>query len=137
MNLNGVERAEIAVELKTKHKYNCCQAVTAVLADQTELTEEQLFAIAAPFCVGMGTMEATCGCLIGAGMIAGLKTEGQKTLPLGKKILEKFKESSGGVITCRELKQLVDGKPVCSCEDCVRHAVAAYEEVMGIVQMLS
>jgi hypothetical protein len=36
--------------------------------------------ISAGFCAGMGNMQATCGALIGAGMIAGLKTEGKGTL---------------------------------------------------------
>ena len=33
------ERAEKAVELKISGGYNCSQAVTAVLADQTSLTD--------------------------------------------------------------------------------------------------
>ena len=39
MTLEG--RAQRAVELKNSGKYNCAQAVTAALSDQTELTEEQ------------------------------------------------------------------------------------------------
>ena len=73
------ERAEKAVELKTSGKYNCAQSVTVALADQTKLSEEELRQISAGFCAGMGNLEATCGALIGAGMIAGLKTEGKGT----------------------------------------------------------
>ena len=43
------ERAQKAVELKTRGGYNCSQAVTAALADQTGLTEEQLKQVAAGF----------------------------------------------------------------------------------------
>ena len=43
MNLN--ERAEKAVALKASGQYNCSQAVTAALADETPLTEEQLRAV--------------------------------------------------------------------------------------------
>ena len=71
------ERAEKAVAMKNSGMYNCAQSVTAALADETDLTEEQLCQISAGFCAGMGNMEATCGALIGAGMIAGLKTEGK------------------------------------------------------------
>ena len=73
------ERAKKAVELKTLGGYNCSQAVTAVLADQTGLSEEQLKQLSAGFCAGMGNLEATCGALIGAVMIAGSKTEGNGT----------------------------------------------------------
>ena len=72
MNLN--ERAEMAVQRKNSGKYKCDQAVTTDLADQTGLQEEQMKQISAGFCAGMGNMQATCGALIGAGMIAGLKT---------------------------------------------------------------
>ena len=125
------ERAERAVTLKTSGGYNCSQAVTASLADQTELTEEQLKKISAGFCAGMGNMEATCGALIGAGMIAGLKTGGQGTLAKTRQIQERFKEKCGS-IKCKELKTLSDGKPLCPCEDCVRNAVIIYDEVLGV-----
>lgn len=127
------ERAEKAVQLKNTCGYNCSQAVTAVLADQTDLTEEQLKHVAAGFCVGMGNMEATCGALIGAGMIAGLKTEGNGTLKLTRQILETFKEKCGAV-RCKDLKAVTDGKPLCPCEECVRNAVMIYGEVVGIME---
>lgn len=127
------ERAEKAVQLKNTGGYNCSQAVTAVLADQTDLTEEQLKHVAAGFCVGMGNMEATCGALIGAGMIAGLKTEGNGTLKLTRQILETFKEKCGAV-RCKDLKAVTDGKPLCPCEECVRNAVMIYGEVVGIME---
>ncbi len=125
------ERAEKAVQLKTSGGYNCSQAVTAALADQTGLTEEQLKQVAAGFCAGMGNMEATCGAIIGAGMIAGLKTEGMGTLPKARQIQETFREHCGAT-RCRDLKTMTDGKPLCPCEECVRNAVLIYGEVMGL-----
>ena len=125
------ERAQKAVELKKSGWYNCSQAVTAVLADQTSLTEEQLKQVAAGFCAGMGNLEATCGALIGAGMIAGLKTKGKGTLLATRKMLEAFKKRCGA-IQCKELKTVTDGKPLCPCEECVRNAVLIYGEVLGI-----
>ena len=49
------DRAEYAAELKNHGGYNCCQAVVAALADETNLPKEQLTQIAAGFCAGMGT----------------------------------------------------------------------------------
>ena len=125
------ERADKAVQLKTMGGYNCSQAVTAAFSDQTSLTEEQLKQISAGFCAGMGNLEATCGALIGAGMIAGLKTEGNGTLMKTRQIQETFKDRCGA-IKCKELKTVTDGKPLCSCEDCVRNAVLIYGEVMDL-----
>ena len=129
MNIN--ERAEKAVQLKMSGGYNCSQAVTAALADQTDLTDEQLKQIAAGFCAGMGNLEATCGALIGAVMIAGIKTEGQGTLKVARQIQEKFRDRCGA-IKCKELKTITDGKPLCPCEECVRNAVLIYGEVMNL-----
>ena len=125
------ERAEKAVELKNSGACNCSQAVSAVLTDQTTLSPAQLKQITAGFCAGMGNLEATCGALIGAGVIAGLKTEGNGTLRQTKKILESFKERCGAT-RCKDLKAIVDGKVFCPCEDCVRNAVLSYGEVMDL-----
>ena len=125
------ERAEKAAGLKMSGRYNCAQAVSAALADETPLTEQQLCQITAGFCAGMGTMEATCGALIGAGIAAGLKTEGAGTLMYTRQMITEFKNLCGAT-ACRDLKARVDGKPLCTCEDCVRNAVRAYGKVMGM-----
>ncbi|MCR5278129.1 MAG: C-GCAxxG-C-C family protein [Lachnospiraceae bacterium] len=125
------ERADKAVELKLHGGYNCSQAVTAALADQTDLTEEQLKQVSAGFCAGMGNLEATCGAIIGAGMIAGLKTQGKDTLPIARQIQETFRDRCGA-IKCKDLKTITDGKPLCPCEECVRNAVLIYGEIMGL-----
>lgn len=125
------ERADRAVELKNSGMYNCAQSVTAALADQTDLSEEQLKQISAGFCAGMGNLEATCGALIGAGMIAGLKTQGKGTLGVTRQLQEEFANRCGA-IKCRDLKTVTDGKPLCPCEDCVRNAVMIYGEILGV-----
>ena len=129
MTLN--ERAQKAVDMKNSGMYNCAQSVTVALADETNLSEEQLKQISAGFCAGMGTMEATCGALIGAGMIAGLKTEGKGTLGITKQIQEEFVKKCGA-LKCKDLKAVTDGKPLCPCEECVRNAVLVYGEKMGL-----
>ncbi len=127
MNSN---RAEYAAELRREHGCNCCQAVAVALADETKLPEELIKQIASGFGGGMGTTEATCGALIGAGIIAGLKDEGVATLKDTRQILKEFQKLSGAVI-CKELKGIETGKVLCACEDCVKNAVHAYETVMA------
>ena len=92
------------------------------------MDKELLQQISAGFAVGMGCMEATCGALIGASIIAGLRTKGKGTVKLTKQILTKFKEKSGATI-CSDLKGIKTGIVLCECNDCVRNAVLAAEEV--------
>lgn len=129
MTLN--ERANKAVELKTSGQFNCAQSVAIALADETSLSQEQLQQLTAGFCAGMGNMEATCGALIGAGMITGLKTQGQGTLGKTRQIQEEFTRRCGA-LRCKDLKTVTDGKPLCPCEECVRNAVMVYGEIMGL-----
>jgi len=125
------ERAELAADWKKSGWYNCSQAVVLALDDQTNLSECQLGQAASGFAVGMGNMEGTCGSLIGAGMIAGLHCEGKNAVHFAKQISENFCKRSGAVI-CKELKGKETGKLLCSCENCVRNAILAYGEVMGL-----
>ncbi len=125
------EISEKAVEYKMSGKYNCAQAVTVALAGETDIDPENLKMISAGFCAGMGNLEATCGALIGAGMIAGLKTRGEGTLKMTRMIQEEFKNRCGA-IKCKDLKTVSEGKPLCPCEECVRNAVLVYGEIMGI-----
>ncbi len=100
-------------------------------ADQTDLSEEQLYQLASDFGLGMGNMEATCGALVGAGLVAGLVTSGKGTVRLTRQISEHFKTTCDAVI-CKELKGIGTGKVLCPCDRCVRNAVLAYAEVCGL-----
>ncbi len=125
------ERTDRAVALKRSGNYNCAQAVLEVLKDQTGLDEETLHQLGAGFCAGMGNMEATCGALLAANMALSLAMKGKAVLPMSKKLIEGFRERSGAT-RCRDLKQITDGKPLCSCEQCVSNAVSLYCEIAGI-----
>lgn len=129
--MNIQERAEKASKLKLCGKYNCCQAVLSVLADETEIDEEHLNMLGAGFAAGMGNMEGTCGSLVGAAIIAGLKTNGNSTLRFTRKISEIFSQKCGAAI-CKTIKGKETGIVLCPCEQCVKNAVLAYGEVMGL-----
>ena len=119
-----------AYAAKLKREMNCCQAVVRAFADTVSLDEATLTSLAAGFGSGMGTMEGSCGALVGAVMVAGLRTGGNGTMALSRRILPRFRELCGATI-CRELKGVDTGKPLCSCEDCVRNAVLAAAEALG------
>ena len=123
------ERQEYAAQLK--REMNCCQAVVRAFADTLDMPEDKLMQLAAGFGAGMGTMEGTCGALVGAILVAGLRTGGEGTISLSRKMLPRFKELCGGATICRDLKGIGTGKVLCSCENCVRNAVLAAEEAIG------
>ena len=127
--MEKTNRAEYAAQLRSFHGCNCCQAVAVALADETNLPAEQLKQIASGFGGGMGTMDDTCGALVGTGIIAGLKLEGKATQRYTRQIVTEFKEMSGAVV-CKELKGIGTGVMLCPCEECVKNAVRAYEKVM-------
>ena len=124
-------RKHIAAEKKRCGSHNCAQAVLHTYADVAGVDETTAMNIGNAFAAGMGNMEATCGALIGAGIAAGLKTGGKGTLKCTRRMIEAFRAACGAV-TCRDLKSMVDGKPLCPCEDCVRNAVLIYGEVLGL-----
>ena len=122
------ERMELAA--KYKREMNCCQAVAKAFADTVDVDEPTLLRLAAGFGAGMGTMDGTCGALVGAIMIASLRAKDGGATALSRNILPRFRELCGATI-CRELKGVDTGKVLCSCENCVRNAVRAAEEAIS------
>lgn len=116
---------EMAVEIRRTHEGNCCQAVTAALT-----RDPRLVTAAAGFGGGMGNTQGPCGALVGAVISAGIQTDGQSTTRFSRQIYDKFQQRCGAVI-CRDLKGIGTGTVLCSCDDCVRNAMQAYQEVFG------
>lgn len=77
----------------------------------------------------MGTMEATCGALIGANMMLGMKTEGKGTVMKSKELFHQFSNMCGASI-CKDLKGRDTGIVKCECDDCVRNAVYVYKDTI-------
>lgn len=125
------ERAEVAAQCKLSGQCNCCQAVAKVFADTVNVDEATLQKMSAGFAAGMGCMEATCGALVGANMILGLRTNGEGTVRQSRELLAKFREKCGAV-TCKDLKGVGTGKVLCECDDCCRNAVLALGEVLNV-----
>ena len=126
-----MNKQELAVQLKHAG-CNCCQAVLCAFADESGLSESQLRQLGAGFGVGMGCMEATCGALIGAQIILGIKTySGKPILSTAKQLYQMFVQKCGASI-CKDLKGRDTGIVMCECDDCVRNAVGLLEDIIGI-----
>ncbi len=118
-------RAERAVTLKHSG-HNCCQAVLLAYADRLPLSEAALDDLGLAFGGGMGTGEGTCGALCGAQVAAGLRGLGAAR----QAIFRRFVENTGASV-CRDLKGVATGRPLCSCDDCVRCGVTALAAVLN------
>lgn len=122
-------RVEEAVN-KKKCGYNCAQAVACTYCDLAGVDEDTMRNITQAFAVGMGTMEAGCGALAGAGVVLGMKNKDQrKTFADTRVLMNKFQEQNGTVI-CKELKGMETGKVVRECNDCVMDAAKFLEEII-------
>lgn len=119
-----MDRVETAAAIK--RQANCCQAVLLAYADVLEADETQLSMLGKPFGAGMGCMEATCGALVGAGMVLGMCGG---NMMQAKALHQKFTERCGASV-CKELKGVETGKVLCPCDECVRNAVRALEDIL-------
>jgi C_GCAxxG_C_C family probable redox protein len=122
-------RIEDAVNKKMSG-YNCAQAVACAFKDYVDVSEDELKKITQGFAVGMGTMEGSCGAIVGAAVILGLVNDNPaKTFKDVKGIMSQFKESNGSVI-CKELKGIETGKVLRECNDCVGDAARMLQEIL-------
>ncbi len=125
-----MDKKEIAVNYK-HNGCNCCQAVLAAYSDELDLTLDDAKKLGSAFGLGMGNMMGNCGALCGAQMVLGMREYGSS--PVGAKaraLLTDFTDKCGANI-CADIKGILTGKVLCSCDDCVRNAVDALEKVSG------
>ena len=125
----NMNRKETALELK-HNGCNCCQAVILAFADRLGTDTNEGMALGSAFGMGMGCTKATCGALIGAGVVLGKLESGSK--PVGQRartLLNEF-ESRCGAVRCADLKGVGTGKVLCSCDDCVANAVEILEKML-------
>ena len=138
-----MERCDLAVERKHQVGCNCCQAVLLEFAPEIgqkcNLDEEALMAMGSGFGAGMGGMDATCGALVGAGMVVGLLNgtgaasddgESRPAVPTvlkTRRLCAEFKEKVGA-LRCADIKGVQTKKVLCSCDNCVRYAIQIAEK---------
>ena len=123
-------RKQIAVERK-RCGLNCAQAVLSTYADIAGIDEETAIRLAGPFGGGMGTMEGTCGAIVGAGLVLGLANKGKSpSTKQMRQIMNKFQERNGAT-QCKMMKGVGTGKVLRECDDCVADAAEFLEEQIG------
>lgn len=123
-----MNRSERGAELKRSH--NCCQAVLLAFEDVLPYDKESLLMLGSTFGSGMGGMMGTCGALVGAEMVLGILS--QKTSGMNgnsRRLFHAFEEKCGAS-RCIDLKGVLTGNLLCSCENCVRYAIELLEEAL-------
>ena len=73
--MTSQERIDFAAS--RKKEMNCCQAVLVAFADRLGKREDELLRLGSGFGSGMGTMEGTCGALVGVGGVCLARCRGQ------------------------------------------------------------
>lgn len=113
-----------------KRSCNCCQAVLLAFEDLLPYDKNALLALGSSFGSGMGGMKGTCGALVGAEMVLGiLGYRGAGMNRYSRALFEDFEERCGAS-RCGDIKGVTTGRALCSCEDCVRHAVELAEKAI-------
>lgn len=112
--------------------YNCAQAVACSYCDIAGFDEETMKKINQGFAVGMGgSMESTCGAIIGAVNVLGLISQDpRETMTVARNIITEFKAQNGTCV-CKELKGIEDGIVKRECIDCVKDAAMFLEQHIG------
>jgi C_GCAxxG_C_C family probable redox protein len=125
-------KQDLAMQLKHGDApCNCCQAVLCTFMDEIGITKEQAMRLGSTFGGGMATGRGPCGALCGAEMVIGLAGS-SKLSPreASGKALDEFEEKVGSII-CQEIKGTATGVALCSCDDCIKNAVAIAEEALA------
>ena len=115
-----------------KKSVNCAQAVALGFADVVGVDEDVLARCTQAYGGGMGTMDGTCGTIVGAGMIIGLvsadRPSARKTMA---EVMTRFKERNGATV-CRVLKGVDTGCPLRACPDCVADSAEILYDALHI-----
>lgn len=128
------ERAAQAAQYKATGACNCTQAVIKVFEDKISTDEKELMELTAGFAAGMGSLESTCGALIGAVMTAGVLTEGKGTPRFSREILQKFSEKAE-LPSARNSKALKPEKSSASARNVCETRYWHWERRWGICKM--
>ena len=121
-------------------KYNCCQAVICAYCEEYGIKDDDIFKLTEGFGLGMGGLKDTCGAVTGMFMAIGLhNSAGDKADPRKTKMdtyeavrnsAKAFKEENGSIYCC-ELKAIINGKQVVSCDKCVEIAAEIVEKYIA------
>jgi C_GCAxxG_C_C family probable redox protein len=124
-------RKQIATEKLQCGSHNCAQAIVSTYADIISIDETTAKNLASAFGGGMGTMEETCGALVGAGIVLGMVTQDRAKARMGmRQIMTRFQQKNGAT-QCKLLKGVGTHVVLRECLGCVADAAEFLEEQLN------
>ena len=124
-------RKQIAAEKLQCGSHNCAQAIVSTYADLIDIDETTAKNLASAFGGGMGTMEGTCGALVGAGIVLGMATQDRAKARTGmRQIMTRFQQKNGAT-QCKLLKGVGTHVVLRECSGCVADAAEFLEEQLN------
>jgi C_GCAxxG_C_C family probable redox protein len=121
-------RKHNAAEKLQNGTHNCAQAIICTYAELAGINEKTARNLGNAFGSGMGTMEGTCGALVGAGIVLGLATKDRAAARKGmRQIMTQFQQRNGAT-QCKMLKGVGTGVVLRECTNCVADAAELLEE---------
>ena len=123
-------RKQIATEKLQCGSHNCAQAIVSTYADIISIDETTAKNLASAFGGGMGTMEGTCGALVGAGIVLGMVTQRAKARTGMRQIMTRFQQKNGAT-QCKLLKGVGTHVVLRECSGCVADAAEFLEEQLN------
>lgn len=124
---------EEAADKKRSGLCNCAQAIACTYASAVGADESDMAAVAAAFGTGMGTLKATCGALIGAGIIYGRAVADRNKARVGMKRIFSGFEASVGHTVCGAIKGVGTGKVLAPCDECVAEAARQLQRELSLI----
>lgn len=121
--------------VKNRATMNCAQSVACAFAGHTQFSPEQLATITTALGTGCGNMQATCGAILGAGVIIGCKwPDRMESRRHMSAIMNEFKRLHS-TTKCCQLKGLEEGFTLVPCPECVATAASLLEkEISNTIQ---
>ena len=124
-------RKQITTEKLQCGSHNCAQAIVSTYADIISIDETTAKNLASVFGGGMGTMEGTCGALVGAGIVLGMVTQDRAKARMGmRQIMTRFQQKNGAT-QCKLLKGVGTHVVLRECLGCVADAAEFLEEQLN------
>ncbi|MBQ4150495.1 MAG: C_GCAxxG_C_C family protein [Clostridia bacterium] len=133
-----MNKKEYAISLHDRG-CNCAQSVLCAFADECGIDEVTLMKLSEAFGRGGGGMNAMCGALSGALMVASTKyadgnieapNSKNTTYAIAEKICADFEKKCGSLV-CKELKGIESGKVLTPCPECIEIGVELAKKALG------
>jgi C_GCAxxG_C_C family probable redox protein len=133
-----MNRLDTVMKYRNEKKYNCAQCVFCSYSDELGITPDTAFRLSECLGGGFGHQGEICGALTGAGLVlsshvsSGEISGKMNTYDQIQSLTSEFRKKTGSIY-CRDIKGFITGKPLVSCEECIKTAVNVLEKELNSI----